>query len=470
MSNLPCMGFPQYWVWTLLDSGNDIIPINERNEAGWWGNWAEVRWFRSGYFTSTSKEFEEPLFNRCGIASPTVRISSVIGSSERGFGQAGYVPSFFVPDRKEYYHLSDEIIKRGYRLADRMDVLALRGAQGLTMPDSDAEIEISSITRRGIHEWASVYIASFGEDLRRRPAIGRSLERALRRRGVTLLMARWNGLPAGITALYERDGASGLYCVGVLPEYRKRGIGMALVNQAVGLAADNDLIVLQAFRSDSAADFYERMGFRRAYSKAIFVKGGATEGEEGVQGAWQVPGQGAQATMGGTPAGAVMGLLPTGITIVRNVKSGRHPFFDIFQGFERLPVLKGLFRDPRRALERLQVIVDPRPGYMHVDDENGSVYVSARYLKDGDPRYLFLDIVHELVHVRQFQEGRELFDDRFSYYKRPTEVEAYETAVSEARSLGMTRGEIIEYLKVEWATDEEFADFIAALGDRLGPD
>ena len=466
------MGFPPYWVWTLSDSGNDVIPINERNEAGWWGNWAEVRWFRSGYFTSASREFEEPLFNRCGIVSPTVRISSVMGSSERSFGQAGHVPSFFVPDRKEYYHLSDEIIKRGYRLADRMDVLALRRAQGLTVPDSDGEIEISSITGRGIHEWASVYIASFGEDLRRRPAVNRSLARALRRRGVALLMARWNGLPAGITALYEHDGASGLYCVGVLPEYRKRGIGTALVSRAVGLAADN-LVVLQAFRSDSAAGFYERMGFRRAYSKAILVKGGAAaEGEAGGQGGgWQVPGQGTPAPiMGGTPAGADVGRLPAGITIVRNVKAGRHPFFDIFQGFERLPVLKGLFRDPRRALERLQVIVDPRPGYMHVDDENGSVYVSARYLKDGDPRYLFLDIVHELVHVRQFQEGRELFDDRFSYYKRPTEVEAYETAVSEARSLGMTRGEIIEYLKVEWATDEEFADFIAALGDRLGPD
>jgi len=457
-----------------LNDEKDIIAINERNEAGWWGSWADVRWFRAGYFTSVSRDFDEPLFNRCGIVSPSIRIGSAIRSSERSFAPAGAVPSFFVPDRKEYYHLSDAIMERGYRLADRMDVLVLSAPRPTADPGpgADREIEISSITARGIHEWASVYMGSFGEDLRRRPAVNRSLLRAMRRRGVTLLMARWKGLPAGVTALYERNGASGLYCVGVLPEHRRRGIGTALVNRAISLAAGDGTVMLQTFRSDSAADFYERIGFRRAYGKAVFVMGGANGEAKGKgPGEREIPGLGAQALLtpgAGSPAGPARGGLPAGITIDRNVEPGRHGFFDIFRGFEGLPVIRGLFGDPRRTLGELQVVVDPRPGYMHVDDENGSVYVSARYLKGGDPRYLFLDIIHELVHVRQFQMGVELFDDRYSYYKRPTEVEAYRTAVSEALSLGMSRGEIIEYLKVEWATEEEFRDFIAAMGDRLG--
>ena len=72
--------------------------------------------------------------------------------------------------------------------------------------------------------------------------------------------------------------------------------------------------------------------------------------------------------------------------------------------------------------------VQARPGYLRVDDETGNIVVSGEYLRTGDERYLYLDVVHELVHVRQFIEGKELFDRRYSYVDRPTEIEAYRRA------------------------------------------
>ncbi|MCS4539406.1 MAG: hypothetical protein HYU03_01775, partial [Thaumarchaeota archaeon] len=71
-------------------------------------------------------------------------------------------------------------------------------------------------------------------------------------------------------------------------------------------------------------------------------------------------------------------------------------------------------------------------------------------------KHLYLDLIHELVHVRQHMEGRELFDKRYSYVDRPTEIEAYSAAVKEAKRIGMSYEEIEDYLKVEWVTDEEF--------------
>jgi hypothetical protein len=68
---------------------------------------------------------------------------------------------------------------------------------------------------------------------------------------------------------------------------------------------------------------------------------------------------------------------------------------------------------------------------------------------------IYLDIIHELCHVRQLQEGKELFDPRYSYVERPTEIEAYSYTVQEARRLGLSDERICEYLKTDWMSDED---------------
>ena len=96
-----------------------------------------------------------------------------------------------------------------------------------------------------------------------------------------------------------------------------------------------------------------------------------------------------------------------------------------------------------------------RSDYIWVSDEDGHLIVSAYYLREGDPTSKYLDVVHELVHVKQFRDGRALFDETFEYHDRPTELEAYRQAVKEARRLGMSDVELFEYLKVDWMEDDE---------------
>lgn len=72
-------------------------------------------------------------------------------------------------------------------------------------------------------------------------------------------------------------------------------------------------------------------------------------------------------------------------------------------------------------------------------------------------------MIHELAHVKQFKEGRELYDRRYAYFERPTEIEAYRVAVDEARKIGMDKEEIVEYLRVEWVTEEEFQRFVTMM-------
>jgi hypothetical protein len=145
------------------------------------------------------------------------------------------------------------------------------------------------------------------------------------------------------------------------------------------------------------------------------------------------------------------------VKIPTDVPISEHPFKEYFKGFESLPAVREIFgNETDQVLQELQVeFFSSKFGYMGVSDEDGHLVVSAYYLKNGDPVSKYLDIVHELVHVRQYKEGKPLFDESFEYHERPTELEAYSHAVKEARRLGMSDEEIFEYLKVDWMSEEE---------------
>ena len=99
-----------------------------------------------------------------------------------------------------------------------------------------------------------------------------------------------------------------------------------------------------------------------------------------------------------------------------------------------------------------------RSDYIWVSNKDGHLIANANYLKDGDTRAIYLDLIHELVHVKQFRDGREIslrIGKRFEYVDRPTELEAYRHTVKEAHRLGMTDEEIVDYLKVTWLDEEE---------------
>jgi hypothetical protein len=152
------------------------------------------------------------------------------------------------------------------------------------------------------------------------------------------------------------------------------------------------------------------------------------------------------------------------VKIARNVPVSTYPFTDYFKGFEKVEAVRRIFGErTENVLANLKVEFAWTRGYMGVNDEDGHLLISARYLKEGDMIDIYLDIIHELVHVRQFMEGKELFDDNFSYTERPTEVEAYRYAVEEARKLGLSDQKICEYLKTEWMSDEDLKRLAKAL-------
>jgi hypothetical protein len=154
-----------------------------------------------------------------------------------------------------------------------------------------------------------------------------------------------------------------------------------------------------------------------------------------------------------------------GVRMKRNAKGEEHVFTDLFQGFEQLTAVKGIFGERAPAtLRQVRIQLIKRDGYLRVDNETGRIIICAPYLRKGDRRHIYLDLIHELVHVRQFFEGKELYDNNFSYVDRPTEIEAYAHAVKEARRIGLSDSEIEEYLEVEWVNETDFRRMLGILG------
>ncbi len=134
----------------------------------------------------------------------------------------------------------------------------------------------------------------------------------------------------------------------------------------------------------------------------------------------------------------------------------RYPFTEYFKGFEKVKAIRRIFGEQtEEVLRNLKVEFTWLPGYMWINAEDGSLMVSSRYLKWGDKTDVYLDLIHELVHVKQFREGKQLFDVEYDYADRPTEIEAYQHAVDEARRLGLDDERICDYLKTEWMSHED---------------
>ena len=135
------------------------------------------------------------------------------------------------------------------------------------------------------------------------------------------------------------------------------------------------------------------------------------------------------------------------------------PFTRYFQGFEAVEAVRSLFgKATPKVLSDLRVeFFSARFGYMGTSDVDGHLLISTHHLSDSEFRTVYLDVVHELCHVKQFRAGKPLFYPKLSYVDAPSEIEAYRFTVAEGRRLGMSDAALREYLKVEWISPAEHA-------------
>lgn len=162
--------------------------------------------------------------------------------------------------------------------------------------------------------------------------------------------------------------------------------------------------------------------------------------------------------------------LPPFAFLRRDLPPGLHPYLRVFPNAAESPGLARIEPDParrRRLLEDAIVHIKPGGGFAYVDVETPAIVLAEHYYRTGTDVDLYMDMLHELTHIRQHHEGKDLWDERFAYVDRPTEIEGYAVAVEEGRRLGLTDADIISHLSNPWMDEEDVMRLLRHTQDFL---
>jgi len=152
--------------------------------------------------------------------------------------------------------------------------------------------------------------------------------------------------------------------------------------------------------------------------------------------------------------------LPEFAQVVRDLPRGMHPYTSLLPRIAESPAVRRI-ATPTTPLEPLldsaRVKIKTGDGYVYVDVKIPAITLFENYYREGHPVDLYLDLCHELTHLRQLAEGQNLWDHSLHYVDRPTEIEGYAVAVEEGLRLGLAEADIIRHLSNPWLSAEETA-------------
>ncbi len=153
-----------------------------------------------------------------------------------------------------------------------------------------------------------------------------------------------------------------------------------------------------------------------------------------------------------------MAELPEYAVVNRTLGAGIHPFRHFLPRFEESPAVR-LIETPEfpigPLLDGARVKIRQEEGYCYVDIRIPAIILMEGYYRAANPLDLYLDLAHELTHLRQLAEGKDLWDHSLHYVDRPTEIEGYAVAVAEGIRLGLTEEQVFQHLANPWLNEEE---------------
>jgi len=173
-----------------------------------------------------------------------------------------------------------------------------------------------------------------------------------------------------------------------------------------------------------------------------------------------------------------------------DLPAGRYPLLTVFRGFERtVPFRKYPGDDSaiRATARSTSVEITPGPGYMYVapprtppeiraagfrmlETRDDVIVVGQSHFQNSPRMEVYLDIVHEFLHILQRRQGRVIWPPAsLAYVDRPTEIEAYCFSVAEARRLGVPDSYLRRYLRVPWNSDAQNRRLLRNVGVATAP-
>jgi GNAT superfamily N-acetyltransferase len=156
-----------------------------------------------------------------------------------------------------------------------MKVLGLDLNNKYVLESERDHIEIEVIDNKNhLYKWIDVFCRSF-DMIQIKDEVTKIISKHYQK--LTLLVAHHNNLDqerhfVGCCLLYEKKESIGLYCLGTIQQFRRKGIARELIASAVRIAKNNghNLLIVQTLTKEGYEEFYKMLGFRTIYDKTLF--------------------------------------------------------------------------------------------------------------------------------------------------------------------------------------------------------
>ena len=217
-------------------------------------------------------------FNKTKIITPCLDITLLISEAKKIFFSNKLDCFFHIPDDSLYRDTYNTLELQHFCYIDSMLAFSVNlEEQPPEHSKADYDPNVSQMIATDpslVYTWVDLYCKSFEIENWKQPIHGLIMSRYL---DFELIISKVKSnsvfVPAACALLYYYKKAMGLYCLGTLPEFRRKGLAMQIVKYSINRARTKrmKLFFVQTFLNDGFANMYNKAGLCLEYRKRIYA-------------------------------------------------------------------------------------------------------------------------------------------------------------------------------------------------------
>lgn len=217
-------------------------------------------------------------FNKTKILSPCSNTHLLIAQAKRIFFSNNLDCFIHSHEGLEFENTNNILEEAGFSCVDTMLIFSTgQDTQHITDSKSRYEtdlVQIITVDKESVSIWVDVFCKAFNaEDWYSQ--IYNVTATNYSRFNLQLLMIRSDSVfvPAACTLLFCHKKVLGLYCLGTLPKFRRKGLASQILKSSILTARDKGmkLFFAQSFMNDGYATMYNKAGLDMEYKRRVYA-------------------------------------------------------------------------------------------------------------------------------------------------------------------------------------------------------
>jgi GNAT superfamily N-acetyltransferase len=254
----------------------DLIEENESEFSSLWAQ--RFREIECADFYVSADFPGDYFFNKTKILSPCSNTHLLITQAKRIFFSNNLDCFIHSHEGHEFEKTNNILENAGFSCVDTMLIFST-GQDTLHITESKSRyetdlIQIITVDKESVSIWVDVFCKAFNaEDWYHQ--IYNVTATNYSRFNLQLLMIRSDSVfvPAACALLFCHKKVLGLYCLGTLPKFRRRGLASQILKSSILTARDKrmKLFFVQSFMNDGYATMYNKVGLDMEYKRRVYA-------------------------------------------------------------------------------------------------------------------------------------------------------------------------------------------------------